>query len=692
MADMLDPVACIYQGIWTDWSKGKIWGLTLTLSPTYAIILTNSLAVFVTVGGVQLWNIIRYSFYRFGTPTKPEMLTPHLQRQQTVLKNAGSDIITTAGRMLRLAWRHRRTSTGKPSLRSYSFGLFAIIYAILFYTAGIFSNRAISTDSTNGPWPALSRSKHCGMWNQTYFEIVNNGDFSAEEKFKMNIQSYAKRAQDVQLSLEYAQQCYFTQSPINSRPSACNTFKTSSLNWTISNGTCPFQMQSCLGDRNVIVLETDQIDSHEALGINADPKDRLKYWRRTTCAVLNGTDHIKGWNGTIMNSSSSRPALDTAYAYYGPSLYKNTEWTYAYSNFASFFDNFTSQVTLAYQLDAEMAYATADPQWSVGDFEPIAKLVQKDADLVLLFLSYTGTYIGQVDDPWFAAHNETRFEHPNMPPYLRTRYTRDMVISTLGCTKQHKFCTNDNICTGFLGFDQVQNVAAFNAALTPHRNATFDRMMRAVTLSSLRNLVSSLRSTTNPLLANNETYSASSGAVVSTALPENQWTLELKYYHSIAMAHLQRGVYQWATGSIAPEPQYVEYILPPTEEQDTWFCNNMILRSTVYQSFTMVVIILIVIFGTLIIIAAVVMSKRLTDSDQDDPLEDQALLRPEVSPRAHSSLSPSRRSDLLKAFQLANVESVRNKDGVDSPTLPPEDRSILILSYEEKFETIRSDL
>ncbi|KIX94278.1 uncharacterized protein Z520_09988 [Fonsecaea multimorphosa CBS 102226] len=684
MAAALVPTASVYQGVWTDWSEGKIWGLTLTLCPTHATILTNALAVFVTVCGIQLWNIIRSSIDRFGTPSQPEMLTPQLRRQKTVLRNADSGPITTAERLLYIAWKYRRTSTGKPSLRAYSFGMFAIIFAILSWAAGIFSNRAISTGSTNGPWQVLSRSNRCGVWNQTYFNIVNGVDLSTEDNFDEIIQYTAKRGQDVQLSFEYAQQCYFAQSPTDTMSSTCNTFKTSSLDRTVANGTCPFQIQSCLEGSNAIVLETDQIDSHVDLGINAKPKDRLKYSRRTTCAVLDGTDHIKGWNGTIVNSSSPRPAPDTAYAYYGPSLYKGTEWTYAYSNFASFFDNFSAQVTLPYQLDSEMAFAIADPQYSTSDFQPIEQLVRYDADVSLLFLSYTGMYLGEVDDPWFSAHNGAWFGS-SFPFYLQTRYARDLVISTLGCTEQYKFCTNDGVCTDFLGFDQVQNVAAFNAALTPHQNATFNRILFALSTSNLRSLVQELALTTNPLLASNETYSGDSGAWVSKALPEYQWKLELEFYYAITMAHLQRTIFEWATGSIAPTPapQDVEYILRPTLEQDVWFCNNMILQSTVYQSFSLVVIILIVIFGTLILITATFMSRCSTELDDDDVLEDGISLRPEPSPRGN--ISQSRRSDLLEAFELTYMEPVPNGQRVSSATLPPEDRGFSILSYQENF-------
>ncbi|KAJ9495639.1 hypothetical protein H2202_008927 [Exophiala xenobiotica] len=339
--------------------------------------------------------------------------------------------------------------------------------------------------------------------------------------------------------------------------SLCRSFKKPNLNWETRTGLCPFHSQMCHERSRTLVFDTGYIDSHDDLGINANPKDRLRYRRNTTCAVLNGDGRINGWDGQIVNSSSLRPAPQEAHAYYGPSLYKGTNWTYSYSNFASFYDNFTAQVTLPYQLDVEQAMAVTSPQYTESDFEPIPELVQEKADLALLFLSFTGMYLGPVDDPWYSAHHQQAFD--TGLPFLNDRYARDEAISTLGCAVQHQFCMPNGNCTEFLGFDQVQNVDWFNTALTPFQNATFDRMLRAVAPSLMRQLLENLALTTTPLLASSESLSGTSGLVVSQALPNTQWEEELKFWHAIAMAQLQRTTVQWATGQIAPTPQYVHH-------------------------------------------------------------------------------------------------------------------------------------
>ena len=202
-----------------------------------------------------------------------------------------------------------------------------------------------------------------------------------------------------------------------------------------------------------------------------------------------------------------------------------------------------------------------------------------------------------MDNPWFAAH---RLHVEDVPTVLaRTQFARDQAISTVGCTEQHKFCTSGSICTPFLGIYQVQNVESFNKALTSHQSATFDRIIRAAADGSLEGIAGTAE-TDMPLLANNSTLTGRH--TLSLALPADQWQLELNLWHSIAMAQLQRRVVQWGTGQVAPD---VRFLLPPTQEQDKWFCQNLMIPSSVYQSFSVLALILITIFGSLTIVVSI---------------------------------------------------------------------------------------
>ncbi|OAP61564.1 hypothetical protein AYL99_03767 [Fonsecaea erecta] len=592
MAQAWDPAAYVHEGLWTNFTKGGIRGLTLTLCPKNAALLTSSLTLFITLSGGQLWTIIRFTLHQLQALPKPKDSRELHNQQQLILRNATTDLATMR-LLLNLVWAYR-WGKRKGSSRSIQIASLALIHAIIFMVAGAFS----STFLNAGP-SVLSRSDRCGVWDEAYYEIAaaHNVNPTSAENFSLSVQYIIKQEHDVQLSLEYAQKCYLTTPPYY-MASTCNTIQKPSLAFSNYTSECPFQPQLCHNKSDSIVFDTGIINSHDDLGINAHPEDRLTYQRITTCAVLNSTGYMSGWDGS--NDSTDEPA----YAYFGSSAEGN--YTYSYSNFASLYTDYTPKVTVAYQLYAALAYGPVPEAQSPsqGDFEPLPELKNNSADVILFFLSYTGRYVEAIEDPWFLANRLHLVESDF--PLVRSQYSRDSPISTLGCTEQHKFCTNSGKCTPFLGFDQVQHVDAFNFALTAHQNVTFDRMLRAVTASSLRQIVHFLALTSTPLLAMNSNGVQSH--TLSLKLPNNQWQLELNYWHSIAMAQLQRIIVEWGTGQIAPEPQF---LIRPQTEPDAWFCKNLMIPSTVYQSFSLLAIILTLTLGSLVILISLTIENCL---------------------------------------------------------------------------------
>lgn len=658
MSDAVNPVPDIFEGFWTDWTGGRIRGLTLTLCPTSANLLTNSLAMFVTLCGIQLWTIIRYILHHYGA-SQQLAATPHLNKEQLILRNASS-ATATARLMLDLAWRSRRSS-GKLSLRAYAIGTSAIAYTIFFFAAGIFSTKAISAAQSNGISPVLARSKQCGELDSTYQDIVW-GDYSTDEEFASYVQYNEFQSHNIELSVQYAQECYYPLKEQKETPTSCQVLKNATVGITMPTlGECPFQQDMCHSESDTIILDTGNISSHSHFGINARPEDRLTYQRVTKCAVLNATAQTSGWNGSVTNTSDPRPLPNEAYAYYGRSLNYDTEWTYAITNFASFYNNFSVKVTLPYQLDIELAVAQSEPQLSSSDFEPIDGLVQSSADVNLLFLSFPGTYLNAVDDPWFAAHQPHDFKVAK--PLFQQRFARDSAISTIGCTEQHNFCTNNGICTGLLGLDQVQNVDSFKSVLNTHQNITWNRMVDAMEDSLLSQVVGTISQSSTPLMASGKTVFGFTGASSSEALPIHQWKLELQYWHSIAMSHLQRKLFRSATGDIAPQNENMQTVVPASLPAEKWFCNDFIVHSNSHQSFSVLALVVIVFLGMLVIIAsfcvepiACIVRRCLNKSaprrywDRDDMLELQrsttrSRWRPSIAPattrREGSELEPT---------------------------------------------------
>jgi hypothetical protein len=583
MPQALDPTAYVHEGFWTDWTKGSIHGLTLTLCPTSANLLIATLALFVTMSGGQLWTIVRFALHQARASNRYDALGGLHNQQQVILRNATTDV-ATAHLFIRLAWSWRRTAV-KPFLSSMVIVLLAMSHAVFFMVAGAFSAAL-----ANAGQSVLSRSPYCGDFNASYLATVNNGvNASTTGTFQLSLEFIAKEEHDVQLSLEYARECHMA----SSLSSSCDTFQQPRLNWkTLQNGSCPFDSTTC-SDSGTTVFDTGLIDSHDDLGINAHVDDRLFYRRVTNCTVLNDTAQVTVWvNGT---NSAGAPPVDIAYAYFGHSI-KPTEWTYAYSDFAAFYTNFSGQTTTPYQVFPQIAFGpSAIPDKST--FAPIPEIQQRDADISLLFLSYTGRYAGPVDDPWFSAH---RLHLANSHAAIaRTTYTRDRPVSTLGCTEQHQICTNAGECTPLLGFNQVQAFMDAQFKFTANQAVTLNRIMNAVTRSSMKEVVAGLAVSSMPMLAINAT--ASESTTLSLALPPNQWQLEAEYWHSVAMAQLQRKFVEFGTGQMAAQ---TAYIVPPATASERWICDNLMIRGTAYQSFSVLTIALIVGFGSLVIVVS----------------------------------------------------------------------------------------
>ena len=596
MATLSTSVDGVYEGIWTDWSRGRLQGLTWTLSPTNGTLLTNSLALFVTLAGSQLWIIMRFAIHQLrshrlrASHTDADVTEDHLQ-QRVVLRNAATDFNTML-LMIELAWK------GRNAARPLSFPLLiasiAISHYILFLLAGAFSSQLVSAGTT-----VLARSHHCGVWNETYYDTVGGINFgeSSLDTLELKLRYSNKVDNDILLSQDYARECYQTLSRQNTS-STCTVLIKSHLNFTQNDDeACPFKPQVCHTNSKSVVFDTGFIDSHHDLGINAPPSDRLSYRRLTTCAVLNHTGYVfdvpDGGNGT-----DSTSALTTTYAYYGPRVATDENYTYSYANPALFNTNYTAETTIPYLINTQMTYAASPSPYDYDTFDPIPEIRQASADLVLFFLSYIGRYFGPVDDPWFSAH-QFHLEKTRLP-FARRQYTSDSVVSGLGCAEQHQICSiKDGSCTPLLGWVQTQNVSSFTETLTPHQKITFDHIIDALWISTIGQVTSSLASNRSPVKASELTMAKD--YFMSIPLPDNQWQIELANWHAISLAMFQRLIMQWATGDMVPEPESRSQLIPPQTDADTWFCQNMKIRSSQHQSFKVVPLFLILITGAVVI-------------------------------------------------------------------------------------------
>lgn len=230
----------------------------------------------------------------------------------------------------------------------------------------------------------------------------------------------------------------------------------------------------------------------------------------------------------------------------------------------------------------------------MSGFSPIPELLQSEADLTIAFLSFSGKFLEPVDAPWFTAHR--RVSDPASPlEILRTLYEPDWPINSLACTEQHQFCT-DSRCSKLMGGDQVSNDVLFSSTLTPKQNVTMNRFINAMGWSTIFSVAQYLMTSSKPMLALDMTATAS--YTVSFAPPNNQWELEVERWHTIGMAHMQRMMAEYATGQISPQ---LKYLLPPQTDSERWLCDNLMINSTAFRSFSVLKLTLIVLGASFII-------------------------------------------------------------------------------------------
>lgn len=82
--------------------------------------------------------------------------------------------------------------------------LVAVTNIAIFFTVATFSDKIAGAGQT-----ALSRSPTCGKWNHTYLDIVFNGpNLTDSLSLALAAEFGDKEMSDIQLSQQYAQQCY----------------------------------------------------------------------------------------------------------------------------------------------------------------------------------------------------------------------------------------------------------------------------------------------------------------------------------------------------------------------------------------------------------------------------------------------------------------------------------------------------
>ncbi|OQV03334.1 hypothetical protein CLAIMM_08386 [Cladophialophora immunda] len=558
----------IYTGSWVNHSKGSVTGATLTLSSSHGAFLVAFLGVFITLVGSQFWVLFSFALHQLNcTKTYDGLKKQH----QIILRNSG----TSAGAayellLLPFSWWRRKDPTEHventclwPFLRrSWILSLAPLLSFGLFAGAGVLSSQV-----TKGAGDELLVSgANCGQWN-----------FDAQAPMS----SYVEKSQnESQVAFNYARDCYGG----STSSTTCNTYMRQQIRWSEDqNATCPFKSGTCLlGDTAALKLDTGYIESHTVLGINSRGRDRINYRRVTTCAPLSTSGRIQP------NKVSGTSIIYYDYDF-GPLSSGNSTWTY--------FEVFSTLGGLLYSLNQWVNEAgVANQSWF-----PAGDLAQTDADITLFAVSANNiAYLSPVTDPFFQATKQAKLQTTTGTQLYYKANNYDEFVHFVSCVDQHQLCdpnASPPNCTALHGWMTLQAAILNFAWTTPRQLATALRIQQVLQYSSMFYTTSGRGGL---VLRASEKVAE----IISAGLPNNQWVIEMSNLFAMALARLQHGVVEYATGpSDITDGMIVQ---GPSDAEGQALCSAQMVRNTgSYANFSILGLSLIVGLGVLIIIASI---------------------------------------------------------------------------------------
>lgn len=264
MSDTADYYT-IYEGVWTNWSRGKVLGSTITLNRRDGGLLISFITLFITQVGTAFWRVLCFTLHQNLSAEAPRDALYH--QRQAILRNSANGA-SGLWSLVEVLWTWRRYEKHRPYYRILPTIIFTVFFIGSFAVAGIFSSKIATSTGTE----VLVSSEHCGYMDEVH---------STATQYLTILAPYGrKRATD---SDNYAQNCYTN----TSSPEGCRMYVKKQLPWTSNrNASCPFPKEICKNEYNNLELDTGFIDSNDHLGINAPPDQRMGYRTVFRCAPL----------------------------------------------------------------------------------------------------------------------------------------------------------------------------------------------------------------------------------------------------------------------------------------------------------------------------------------------------------------------------------------------------------------------
>ncbi|KAI0977246.1 hypothetical protein F4678DRAFT_477341 [Xylaria arbuscula] len=618
MADVLfspdtvdTPGYRVYLGAWINWSRGPVFGATLTLNRNTGTLLISFTAFFVTVVASRFWRIACSILHRkLSTTDYRDAL--HHQRQAVFRNSSSSGSGLWSFIQISWAWRHL---TQKNLSRTLPHIIFAAICLLAFSFASGFS----SSISTAVGDEVLIDGTNCGyvdrhlVTTKEYIEILDPWLASV-----------------VSNAANYAQQVY---SPNKTGVLSNGAFIRKTLN-TISNSEapCPFKDNMCRSNMSNLLLDTGYINICRDLGLNL-PKDECFILRNVAhCAPLETTGRSEP---TEYGDSSNY----TGYKY-GASIDPRSN-EFETSNYTLIIEDVYSQNKIRATGANDFGYGlvsvssqTVNGSVAIGSFYPDPDLQRPDADIYIYFLSGNGVVTSApVDDPWYRSNvpstiNSVYDQLANGTFQLQETFRPAEAASPLGCALQLQICKGPSALSSTCG-----SLTSYNDALAgafTSFGVDWEVYQNAVTLEQIVEASASDEEASRYLwlamIINNYPNVLGEAAGVlgfqslasrrsllnglQGPLPNDQWKLDISNWWNISLAGLQASMVDTANG--ITDPALVRLKTNATNPGQEAMCQNQKILSTLYTSVSLFGLYFTYIVGTLIIVTSFVLDPILS--------------------------------------------------------------------------------
>ncbi|KAF2142305.1 uncharacterized protein K452DRAFT_297623 [Aplosporella prunicola CBS 121167] len=565
----------IYQGVWTNWTYGRIFGATLTLNRRDGALLIAFIALFVTLIGTSFWRLICYAFHYYRSTESPRDGLHH--QIQATLRNAANGT-SGAWNLISILNAWKRESK-QPYRRVLPLLILTVVIISAFAAASGFSSRISSMGSE-----VLIRSNYCGMMYVTKDESISD--------LYTVIAPYA-RQRDI-AHTNYASQCYN-----HSNPESCSMYVKNRLRVeTTRNASCPFGGDICTRPNNSLILDSGLINLHDDLGVNLPSSQHIYFRYKTQCSPLKVEPYQ-----TLHNHTSESGTTTLARYHYGEQATRysyNRNFTYEYWANSTRLDDgpaTNADYTVSHRKACRGNGTYHDTS---STFYPIPELAYPDADIALVFLSANEIEFAQeISDDWYAAHQPSNSTRTSLwlgnNQELRT-YKQDTPVSVLACASQKQWCLADGTCTPLSSEIDVKGPAESLAGDDDDVKSKLLYWVVGATMQSepsLESIISSLGS--QALTSRTSLFDGVQGP-----LPGRQWQHEVESWFNIALARIQATYVDIAIGSA--DEAVARHIKRPKNKQERYLCNNQKIRSTVYTNISLFGLILILSIGTIIIL------------------------------------------------------------------------------------------